>query len=363
MHKSFGRLWAEEGTDSGNIFELEAIGGVKSLDVRFEGQGRVESYPEAADFRVPVTRTSPVLVICTIIRVDGRFWGKDTKHIEFRPRSIFMTYFHSIYISAMMILDAGMSEMSLQYQILLVEIFYIRPFLMDPLRMDKDRDKMAERILHLTLEILYRLSGEDYTVVKKTSRESCHTAESEGWGRHLRPIMGPPPHPLIHEDMNDQKILELVYKMIELLTGEVPIRCHDVTIYFSMEEWEYLEGHKDLYKDVMKEVPQPLTSPVVSSNKTTPERCPRPLLPQDCKQENPNVPLDHQVPTISGPLSGDLLYDRIFLIDSSRMDRSSDKIAERILHLTLEILFRLTGELLTGEVTQLGMLGHYTVTL
>ncbi|XP_073518900.1 gastrula zinc finger protein XlCGF66.1-like [Phyllobates terribilis] len=161
--------------------------------------------------------------------------------------------------------------------------------------MDMDRDKMAERIFHLTLEILFRLTGEDYTVVKKTSSERCQDPVSEGWGRPLSPITGPPPHPLIHEDINDQKILELAYKMIELLTGEVPIRCQDVTVYFSMEEWEYLEGHKYLYKDVMMEVPQPLTSPDLSSKRTTPERCPRPLLPQDCKQEDPNVPQDHQV--------------------------------------------------------------------
>ncbi|XP_073398106.1 uncharacterized protein [Dendrobates tinctorius] len=163
-----------------------------------------------------------------------------------------------------------------------------------PSKMDMDRDKMAERILHLTLEILFQLTGEDYTVVKKTSSERCQDPVSEGWGRSLSPFTEPPPHPLIHEDINDQKILELTYKMIELLTGEVPIRCQDFAVYFSMEEWEYLEGHKYLIKDIMMEVPQPLTSPVLSSKRTTPERCPRPLLPHDFKQEDPYVPQHHQ---------------------------------------------------------------------
>ncbi|KAM3921456.1 gastrula zinc finger protein XlCGF66.1-like [Leptodactylus fuscus] len=145
---------------------------------------------------------------------------------------------------------------------------------------------MAEKILHLTLEILHQLTGEDYTVVKKTSSGRCQAPVSEGWGRTLSPIPGPPPHPLIHEEINGQKILELTNKIIELLTGEVPIRCQDVTVYFSMEEWEYLEGHKDVYKEVMMEDQQPLTSAVPSSKRTSPERCPSPLLPQDCKEEN-----------------------------------------------------------------------------
>ncbi|XP_075185692.1 uncharacterized protein LOC142257456 [Anomaloglossus baeobatrachus] len=144
----------------------------------------------------------------------------------------------------------------------------------------KDRGKMTERIIHLTLEIIFHLTGEDYTVVK-TSSDRCQAPVSEGRGGTLSPIPGPPPHPRIHEDINDQKILELTNKMLELLTGEVPIRCQDVTVYFSMEEWEYLEGHKDQYKEVMMEEHQPRTSPGLTSTRTTPERCPAPPPPQD----------------------------------------------------------------------------------
>ncbi|XP_069605906.1 oocyte zinc finger protein XlCOF22-like [Ranitomeya imitator] len=174
------------------------------------------------------------------------------------------------------------------------DLLYKRFFLIYPSKMAMDRDKMADRILHLTLEIVFCLTGENYTVVKKTSSEHDQDSVYEGWGRPLSSITGPPPYPLIHENINDQKILELTYKMIELLTGEVPIRCQEIAVYFSMEEWEFLEGHKDLYKDVMMEVPQPLTSPVLSSTRTIPEGCPRPLLPQDCKQEEPIVSQDHQ---------------------------------------------------------------------
>ncbi|XP_044144561.1 oocyte zinc finger protein XlCOF8.4-like [Bufo gargarizans] len=127
--------------------------------------------------------------------------------------------------------------------------------------MDRDGDKMAESIINLTLEILLRLTGEEYTVVKKTSSDHCQAPVFEGWRRTPSPFSGPTPHIPIHEGR--EKILELTNKIIELLTGE---------------EWEYLEGHKDLYKNVMMEdhyLP-------VKEERTTPERCP--------SQQDNNVP-------------------------------------------------------------------------
>ncbi|KAM3912735.1 uncharacterized protein RB166_018182 isoform 2-T2 [Leptodactylus fuscus] len=148
-----------------------------------------------------------------------------------------------------------------------------------------DRGHMTERILNLTLEIIYLLTGEDYTVVKKTSDKYVTPSSrpphvSGGWSRSPSPIMEPSPHSLIPESNNEQKILELTNKMICLLSGEVPIRCQDVTVYFSMEEWEYLEGHKDLYKEVMMDDHQTLTSP---SNRPLMKRCP--LYSQACPGE------------------------------------------------------------------------------
>ncbi|XP_075185214.1 uncharacterized protein LOC142257041 [Anomaloglossus baeobatrachus] len=162
----------------------------------------------------------------------------------------------------------------------------------DP-QMIKDKDDIMEKILHLSLEIIFHLTGEDYTVVK-TSSDRCQAPVCEGRGGTLSPIPGPPPHPRIHEDINDQKILELTNKMLELLTGEVPIRCQDVSVYFSMEEWEYLEGHKERYKEVMMEEPQPRTSPGLSSTRTTPERCPAPPPPpQDPQLLDPDKDLSN----------------------------------------------------------------------
>ncbi|XP_073416537.1 gastrula zinc finger protein XlCGF66.1-like [Dendrobates tinctorius] len=125
--------------------------------------------------------------------------------------------------------------------------------------MDEDRNETTRRLFHCALEIISLLSGEDYTIVRKTSGD-CVTPIihlQESGGRSPGPITEPPPHSPIHE--RNKKILELSNKMIELLSGEVPIRCQDVAVYLSMEEWEYLEGHQDRYQAVMMEELRPLT--------------------------------------------------------------------------------------------------------
>ncbi|XP_073453791.1 uncharacterized protein [Aquarana catesbeiana] len=157
--------------------------------------------------------------------------------------------------------------------------------------MNKEQKHMTERILDLTVEIIYLLTGEDYKVVNKTSGDPL-SPNSRLHG--TSPITVPPPHCLTTEVTSAKKILEVTNKIIDLLTGEVPIRCQDVTVYFSMEEWEYLEGHKDLYKDVMMENQPPLTSPDGSSNGNPPERCPRPLYSRDSTQEDHTIPHHHQ---------------------------------------------------------------------
>ncbi|XP_073416487.1 uncharacterized protein [Dendrobates tinctorius] len=205
--------------------------------------------------------------------------------------------------------------------------------------MDEDRNETTRRLFHCALEIISLLSGEDYTIVRKTPGD-CVTPIihlQESGGRSPGPITEPPPHSPIHE--RNKKILELSNKMIELLSGEVPLRCQDVAVYLSMEEWEYLEGHQDRYQAVMMEELRPLTPrerdpqqgalgpkhPLQQSityglhplkmisllfrnswtvresrfldgsrRRNPPERCPRPLYSQDCLEENDNILADHQ---------------------------------------------------------------------
>ncbi|XP_072279664.1 uncharacterized protein [Pyxicephalus adspersus] len=151
----------------------------------------------------------------------------------------------------------------------------------------EDRNEVTQRILNLTLEILYLLTGEDYIIVKKPGGRTPNSNRLqvvEGFCRKQNMISVPPSRSLTSEK-SEEKILELTNKMIGLLTGEVPIRCQDVTVYFSMEEWEYLEGHKDLYKDVMMEDHQTLTSPDGSECRHIAGDLHFPMATSDCEED------------------------------------------------------------------------------
>uniref|UniRef100_A0A8C5PI12 C2H2-type domain-containing protein n=1 Tax=Leptobrachium leishanense TaxID=445787 RepID=A0A8C5PI12_9ANUR len=120
------------------------------------------------------------------------------------------------------------------------------------LMMHRKRNRIAEQILGLALEIVRLLTGENLNAIKETCEYKPHNTSqyvSEEPCRTRTSSLVPPAHAL---DSNDKKILELSNQIIRLLTGEVPIRCEDVTVYLSMEEWAYVERNKELYKDVME---------------------------------------------------------------------------------------------------------------
>ncbi|XP_068112286.1 oocyte zinc finger protein XlCOF22-like [Hyperolius riggenbachi] len=102
--------------------------------------------------------------------------------------------------------------------------------------MDPHWNRMTDGVLNLTLEIIYLLTGEDYTIIKKTSGEQVvftnQPLESQ-WQSRLS--MDPPD---LSPSPNDKKVLELANRIIHFLTGEV---------------WQYLVRHKDLVKDVVME--------------------------------------------------------------------------------------------------------------
>ncbi|KAM4019996.1 uncharacterized protein ACNLHF_000595 isoform 2-T2 [Anomaloglossus baeobatrachus] len=85
---------------------------------------------------------------------------------------------------------------------------------------NKNEKIMNKRLLKLAMEIISLLTGEEYVMVKKNSS---------------------PPSSTEH--------------------GEVPIKCGDVSVFFTMEEWDYIEEHRDLYQKVVMETHQRSNSP------------------------------------------------------------------------------------------------------
>ncbi|XP_077322060.1 oocyte zinc finger protein XlCOF8.4-like isoform X2 [Lithobates pipiens] len=112
--------------------------------------------------------------------------------------------------------------------------------------MDKDQSQVAERVLNLTLEIVYLL----------TEEVSITTAP-------LRSLTA----------KRKENILNATKVIIQLLTGEAPMRCEDVS--FSME-------------DLL-----PLTSPDGSSTRR-PKKRPHPVLSRESTWEDHTIPHQDQ---------------------------------------------------------------------
>ncbi|KAM5140576.1 gastrula zinc finger protein XlCGF66.1-like [Mantella aurantiaca] len=125
-------------------------------------------------------------------------------------------------------------------------------FGIEHLGMERERSHMTERMLNLTLEIIYLLTGENYIAFKLSKG-----LVASNMRKIQNSVMEPPSHSL----KINKKVQEVTSEIIGLLTEEVPIRCQDLASCISMEEWEYIEGHKDLYKDVMMDNQPLLTSP------------------------------------------------------------------------------------------------------
>ncbi|XP_077345689.1 uncharacterized protein LOC143989435 [Lithobates pipiens] len=144
-------------------------------------------------------------------------------------------------------------------------------------RMEVDRSHMTEKILNLTLEIIYLLTRERFPLLKS--------------GDHMT-ITVPPCDSLKPERHNMEKILEVTKKMMELLTGECGnLRDSKADVKEKEDEdgviveLKLLKEHKDLYQDTMMES---------SSSRNPPERCPRPLYSRDSPQEDHTIPHHHQ---------------------------------------------------------------------
>ncbi|XP_068112720.1 zinc finger protein 585B-like isoform X2 [Hyperolius riggenbachi] len=164
--------------------------------------------------------------------------------------------------------------------------------------MEEDWSHMTEKVLNLTLEIIYLLTGENFPKVT--------------FGNHVT-ITVPPSHSLIPKRHTKQKIVKTTHRIVELLVGED-------------EEGECLAGQKDQeqnivaegqipphqqgmvnqedvirkklytegYKDVTVEKQSSLTSVDGLTNRSPPERSTGPLYSWDCPQEDPNIPYHYQ---------------------------------------------------------------------
>ncbi|XP_068120781.1 zinc finger protein 436-like [Hyperolius riggenbachi] len=139
----------------------------------------------------------------------------------------------------------------------------ISEYLRHSLTTNKDKMEVTEKILNLTLEIIFLLTGEDFILTKKPDDppgESNTSCPLDGSPQPHSPILGPPSEPPKLEESEDCDVQEH-NTLLQSPTEETAAQCEeDMAAYLSAEEWGYLEGHQEHYMDVTAETQTPPTS-------------------------------------------------------------------------------------------------------
>ncbi|XP_071986332.1 uncharacterized protein [Engystomops pustulosus] len=207
--------------------------------------------------------------------------------------------------------------------------------------MDPNRSQMTG-VLNLTLEIIYMLTGEDYTVVRKTTRgrNTSDLHGPEALNSFQNTISEGPSHPLLQDRNDNRKILELTNKIIHLLTGEV---------------WQYLEGHTDVYKYIVMENHQLLTSLETKKSKDPDLQEGGNYVEKETSTPADLVHIKEEPNSYDGGSVSDncttptpIKLEPVSCEEAApsritgRMDKSH--VIKTILHLTVDIIYLLTGE-------------------
>ncbi|XP_063807219.1 uncharacterized protein LOC134995897 isoform X3 [Pseudophryne corroboree] len=158
---------------------------------------------------------------------------------------------------------------------------------------DRNKDLIIDKLLSLTMEIICLLTREDFIVVRKSGDQVTDISGppvSDRSSSTQRPnTEAPPPAPT--GERSRDRITQPPTEVYHRETGKVPGKCKDVDVSFSVTEWDYSDG----YKDVVMDPPQLRDSVGECSSRSPPGRCETPLYSGDyIKEENRIVIEDYQ---------------------------------------------------------------------
>ncbi|KAM4664529.1 uncharacterized protein O3C94_012606 isoform 1-T2 [Discoglossus pictus] len=128
--------------------------------------------------------------------------------------------------------------------------------------MMEEKNEISSKILNYALQIIHLLTGKDYIIVRKYSEHNTDRSslqEPDGLCKTQSPITISLTNSHTQETnhkrkMMNEKILELINKIADLLTVEDSAEFDEVAVYFSKEDWDSQEEeHNKFYKDVMLE--------------------------------------------------------------------------------------------------------------